>query len=128
MELTASSARSSSVEERFTGAVMQALSSVEALTGQLSSKGSSGDLDGMLLHSSDYLEAFGILAVAWQHLAMMAAAKRGLALGGDDAAFFRGKLLAGEYWITTELRRLDSLVALCLSGEDSYARARPEDF
>jgi hypothetical protein len=82
----------------------------------------------MLLHSTDYLELFGILVVAWQHLAMASAARRLLPdATGEQAAFLRGKLLAAEYWTATELPRLTTLAALCRTGEDSYARIRPDE-
>ena len=44
-----------------------------------------------------------------------------------DEAFLQGKLLAAEYWIHTEVPRLIQLAALCRSGEDSYARVRPDE-
>jgi butyryl-CoA dehydrogenase len=80
----------------------------------------------MLLHSTDYLELFGILVIAWQHLDMAAIARAHPDHATDP--FLRGKLLAAEYWIATELPRLATLVDLCRSAEDSYARAEPADF
>jgi alkylation response protein AidB-like acyl-CoA dehydrogenase len=127
-EQAAKEARASGVAERLVEAVLAALSSVEALTFELGAKGLAGDVPGMLLHSSDYLEIFSILTVSWQHLAMMAAAQRALTSEPEEPAFYRGKLLAGEYWIATELGKLEALIRLCKSAEDSYARARPEDF
>jgi alkylation response protein AidB-like acyl-CoA dehydrogenase len=107
-------------------ALARALGEVEALTMELAAHGLAGDAERMLLHSTDYLELFGILVVAWQHLAMATAARR--RLDEADAAFARGKLLGAEYFLATELPRLHMLVALCRSGEDSYARIRPDEF
>ena len=99
--------------------VVDAIAIVEDVTRTLAGKGLAGDVDGMLLHSSDYLELFGILVIAWQHLAMAAVA--------PADAFGAGKLRAAEYWIATELPRVATLAALCKCGEDSYARVRPDE-
>jgi butyryl-CoA dehydrogenase len=115
------------VEASWTEAVARALGQVESLTAQLAAKGAAGDVEGMLLHSTDYLDLFGVLVVAWQHLAMATAARRKARSDEGDAAFLRGKLLGAEHWIATELPRLEHLVAICRSGEDSYARVRPEE-
>ena len=83
----------------------------------------------MLLHASDYLDLVATVAVAWQWLDMAAAAKRGLEAGagaGDRAGFYRAKLAAAQYWIATELPRIDHLAHLCRSGEDSYATLDPD--
>lgn len=109
-------------------AVAEALGAVELLTMELGSYGLAGSVDRMLLHSSDYLELFGILVVAWQHLTMAAAARRRAPADADDASFVRGKLLGAEYFLKTELPRLHTLVALCRSGEDSYARIKTDEF
>ena len=103
------------------------MSEVEGLTLELASKGLGGNVEEMLLHSSDYLELFGILVVAWMHLCLSAAATKKTAGSSDEAAFLRGKILTAEYWLATELPRLHMLAALCRSGEDSYARIRSEE-
>jgi butyryl-CoA dehydrogenase len=100
---------------------------VARLTLLLGGRGLGGDVERMLLHSADYLELFGILCVAWQHLALAAAAQATPPSNEEDAAFRRGKLLAATYWLKTELPRLHQLAALCQSGEDSYARVRPDE-
>ncbi len=124
LEATAARARSAGVEARWIALVLAGLAEVELLPSELAAKGLAGDAAGMLLHSSDFLELFSILIVAWQHLDFGAAA---LSTTHDDAAFVRGKVLAMDYWLATELPRLESLSKLCRSGEDSYARVRPEE-
>ena len=99
--------------------VRAALATVERTTAALAARGLAGDVDAMLLHSTDYLEMFGILVIAWQHLAMHATA--------PADAFGDGKRRAAEYWIATELPRVAMLAELCASGEDSYARVRPDE-
>lgn len=120
-------ARKAGLDARWVDAVVTAFDQVAALTMELAGKGSAGDVEGMMLHSSDYLELFGILVVAWQHLAMAGAAQAKAPADAEDSAFLRGKVLAAEYWIGTEIPRLRQLVELCRSGEDSYGRIRPAE-
>jgi butyryl-CoA dehydrogenase len=98
------------------------------LTAHLAQLGLEGDAERMLRHSVDYLELVSIIVVAWQWLDMAAAAREGLAKDGSSAAFYEGKLCAAQYWFATELPRVGELAALCRSGEDSYARMKPEWF
>ncbi len=121
---SAERARRRGVPADLVDAVLGALATCESLTMHLAGKGLGGDVEGMLLHSADYLELFSIVVVAWQHLDMAAAA-----LGADPPtdAFHAGKRLAAAYWIRTEVPRVASIAELCRSGEDSYARIRPEE-
>lgn len=105
-----------------------AATALEHVTLSLLSRGGGGDVDGMLLHSVDYLDLFSTIVIGWQWLRQASAAKRGLAKGGPDAAFYEGKLCAAQYWIHTELPRVGYLAALCQSAEDSYGRMQPEWF
>ncbi|AUX45057.1 acyl-CoA dehydrogenase [Sorangium cellulosum] len=98
------------------------------LTAELAGVGLRGEVELMLRHSADYLELVSVIVVAWQWLAMAAAAREGLARGASPAGFYEGKLCAAQYWFATELPRVEALAALCRSGEDSYARMRPEWF
>ncbi len=99
---------------------------VASLTAELGARGLAGDVEGMLAHSADYLELFSILAVAWQHLRMATVAHERLAAGDERAPFLRGLLAGAQYWICTELPRVDHLADLCRSGEDSYLRLDPD--
>jgi butyryl-CoA dehydrogenase len=99
--------------------VERAIAKVEELTMALGMKGMGGDVEGMLLHSFDYLTLVSIVVVAWQHLDMATAS-------GDDARG-RGRKLAAEYWIRTEVPRAMQLADLCASGESSYARVRSDE-
>ncbi len=119
-------ARAAGIDERLIVAVTAAMTTVEALTAGLGAKGLGGDVTGMLLHSSDYLTLFGILVVAWQHLAMAAAARTARAATEADSELLAGKVISADYWISTELPRVAMLAELCRSGEDSYLRIRPE--
>jgi butyryl-CoA dehydrogenase len=84
--------------------------------------------ESTLLHSADYLDLFGTLVVGWMWLLQAAVAKERLvqATVATDAGFYEGKLCAAQYFLRTELPRLDVLAELCRSGEDSYGRVRAD--
>jgi len=124
-------AKAAGVSADWLGRLQGAVTAVGEVTMHLGSLGMAGDVEGMLRHSTDYLELLSIVVVAWQWVAQAAAAKEGLARAGvteQDRAFYEGKLAAAQYWVMTELPRVGTLGALCRSGEDSYARARAEWF
>jgi alkylation response protein AidB-like acyl-CoA dehydrogenase len=122
-------ARKAGVAARLCDAVERAAGMVAELTMELGALGLGGQVDRMMLHSADYLELFGVLVVGWSWLVQAAAAGERLAAGASDqAGFYEGKLCAAQYWISTEVPRVAELCALCRSGEDSYARMRPEWF
>jgi butyryl-CoA dehydrogenase len=122
-------AREAGVDAKLCEAVERASRLVGELTMELGAAGLGGQVERMMLHSADYLELFSVLVVAWQWLAMAAAAKGGLSRDRADlAGFYEGKLCAAQYWIATEVPRIEALAALCRSAEDSYARMKPEWF
>ncbi|AUX34725.1 MULTISPECIES: acyl-CoA dehydrogenase [Sorangium] len=121
-------ARRAGVEPAWCERLGASMALLGELTMHLAESGLRGDAERMLRHSADYLELASILVVAWQWLAMAAAAREGLARGASPAGFYEGKLCAAQYWFSTELPRAPALAALCRSGEDSYARMRPEWF
>jgi butyryl-CoA dehydrogenase len=88
------------------------------LTATLGARGAGGDLEGMLGHSADFLEALSIVVVGWvwTKLANAAASRQ------DD--FGKGLRSAAEYWQRTELTRVPALVTLCASAERSYLDLR----
>lgn len=113
----------------------ETMATVLPLTMQLASKGLQGDVEGMLLHSADYLQLLSIVVVSWQWLLQAAVAAEKLAAGTlttdmqtTERDFYEGKLCAAQYWLATELPRVPQLLALCQQGEDSYARMKPEWF
>ena len=105
-----------------------ALARTVATTGALATRGAGGDVDGMLLHSTDYLTMFSILAVGWQWLLVAAVATEARAAGRGSRELHEGLLLAAQYFLATEVPRIDALATLCESGEDSYARMKPDWF
>jgi len=123
---TAARARKAGVDAAWVDELERAVAAVGALTGELGRRGLA-DPEAMLLHATDYLDLFSTLVIAWQWLELAAAAKEGLARGGPrDVGFYRGKLAAAQYWIRTELPRIEHLARLCRDGEDSYATLDPD--
>ena len=121
-------ARAAGVDPSWCERLAAAVGLTVELTQALAGRALSGDVEGMLLHSADYLSLFSIVAVGWQWLLMAAAAAEGIAAGRGPREFYEGKRCAAQYWLTTELGRVGALVELCRSGEDSYARMRADWF
>ncbi|MBX7195130.1 MAG: acyl-CoA dehydrogenase [Sandaracinaceae bacterium] len=117
-----SAARTAGVDERACEALATALDRMLALTATLGQRGMSGDVEGMLAHSADYLEAFSIVVIGWQWLTMWTAATR-----LPESAFARGLVRAARYWTVTELPRVAVLATLAESGERSYLDATPDE-
>jgi butyryl-CoA dehydrogenase len=121
-------ARQAGVDAPLCDAVAESVELVVATTQALAARGLGGDVDGMLLHSADYLAMFSIVAVAWQWLLQAAVASEALATGRAAREMCEGKRLAAQYWIASELPRAAVHAQLCRRGEDSYARMRAEWF
>jgi butyryl-CoA dehydrogenase len=117
------SARAAKVEGAWCDAIERASRTTRDVTKELSSLGSP---EATLRHSVDYLDLFSTMIVAWMWLLQATAARLALAKPLSDTALYEGKLCAAQYFILTELPRVELLANLCRSGEDSYARARPE--
>jgi butyryl-CoA dehydrogenase len=130
IDKVASRAERAGLEAAWASSLRGAAQSLAEVTAHLGGIGMSGDVEGMLRHSADYLSAFAIVVVGWMWLWQGAAAKEALARGasGPDVAFYEGKVCACEYWLATEVPKVAALVALCRSGESSYARMRDEWF
>ncbi|MBI5067106.1 MAG: acyl-CoA dehydrogenase [Deltaproteobacteria bacterium] len=124
----AAQARQAGVDPAWPAAVERAGAALAETTMALAKKGLSGDAEGMLLHSTDYLRAACILVVSWLWLKQAAVAQAGLARDAASRPFHEGKLCAAQYFICTELPDLERLLRLCRDGEDSYGRMREEWF
>lgn len=124
---TAARARAAGVDAAWCDQVVAAGERLGSTTMALGQRGLGGDVEGMLLHSNDFLDLASIVAVAWQHLAMAASAREGLARGGPQTpAFYEGKLRSAQLWIATELPRVALLADLCVAAEGSYATVPPD--
>jgi butyryl-CoA dehydrogenase len=123
-EATIARAERAGIDRAWTQRLRSAVKSVAELTAHLGSLGMSGDVDAMMRHSTDYLTLFSVVVVSWLWLWQATIAREALARGTEDAEFYEGKVCAAEYFLSTELPRVDALIALCRSGEASYARMR----
>ncbi|HEU0031466.1 MAG TPA: acyl-CoA dehydrogenase [Kofleriaceae bacterium] len=120
-------AEAAGIDASWIAAMREANATVGEITATLGVRGLAGDVEGMLLHSADYLQLCSIWIVGWLWLAQATAANRGLQTS-PGSAFHEAKLATAQYWIRTELPRIAGLAALCRDGEDSYAKMRPEWF
>jgi butyryl-CoA dehydrogenase len=82
-----------------------------------------GDLDLTLANASVFLEAFGHVVMAWVWLEQALLAQAALpAAEGDDTAFYAGKLQAARYFFRWELPKVDAMLALLASVDDTTLR------
>jgi alkylation response protein AidB-like acyl-CoA dehydrogenase len=125
VETSVAKAREAGVEGAWCDNVATAMGEIVELTMQLGAKGMSGDLDGMLLHSANYLEAFSNLVVGWVWLEQATAAKP---KAGSGDGFYEGKLRAAQYWLTSELPKNTLLVRLAKDAESSFAQMQSDWF
>ena len=121
---TMNTARESELIDHAT-ALAGAVEDLIRTTTALGLKGMSGDADGMLRHAADYMDAFSVIAVAWQLLEQAAAATRGTR---QSAAFYDGVRRACDYWFRTELPHVSITFDRIRSGEGSFAEASPDCF
>jgi alkylation response protein AidB-like acyl-CoA dehydrogenase len=121
-------ARQAGVDAALCDRVAESVVLVVDTTQALATRGLGGDVEGMLLHSGDYLAMFCIVAVAWQWILQAAVANEALAAGRGPRELYEGKRLTAQYWIASELPRAAVHAELCRRGEDSYARMRPDWF
>lgn len=124
MTTTIGRAREAGVDAALCNALEGAVGTVGAVTMELGQRGMSGDANGMLGHSYDYLDMFATLVLGWQWLNMAAAAQSAPISGDRKAAIDT----AARYWIYTELPRINVLAELCRTNESSYIDAKPEWF
>ncbi len=130
IETAARRAEAAGVEGAWIAAVRAASGTLASVTATLGQRGLAGDVEGMLLHSTDFLSLASITVVGWLWLWQASIAKSALARGasGDDIPFYEGKLHAAQYWIATELPKTELLARLCVEAESSYASMRDAAF
>jgi butyryl-CoA dehydrogenase len=117
-------AREAGVDTGLCDSMETAVGTVGTITMELGQRGMSGDANGMLGHSYDYLDMFATLVIGWQWL-NMAAAARSAPISDDRKSAIDA---AARYWIRTEVPRIDVLAELCRTNESSYIDAKPEWF
>lgn len=112
----------------FASALSDALDHVVQATVALGIKGINGDTEGMLRHSTTYLDMMGVLLTSWQWLKMSrkALTKRAPRTVEELPSFEAGLWRAAQFWFASELPRLEHLSALCTGDDDSFGSCRPE--
>ena len=121
---TIARARKAGCDDALCTALENAVGTVGAITMELGQRGMSGDADAMLGHSWDYLDMFATLVIGWQWLNMAAVAKAAPLSDERKHAIDA----AAQYWIRTEVPRVELLASLCREHEDSYIKAEPDWF
>jgi butyryl-CoA dehydrogenase len=121
---TIARARKAGCDDTLCTALENAVGTVGAITIELGQRGMSGDADAMLGHSWDYLDMFATLVIGWQWLNMAAVAKAAPLSDERKHAIDA----AAQYWIRTEVPRVELLASLCREHEDSYIKAEPDWF
>jgi len=123
VQLDLEAAERAGIDSSAVGALRASLQQLVALTAELGQRGAMGDVEGMMAHSADYLEAFSIVTIGWQWARMWTASTR---LPIDDP-FARGLVHAARYWIATEIPRVAQLAALASGPDRSYLDARADE-
>ncbi|HUQ05838.1 MAG TPA: acyl-CoA dehydrogenase [Kofleriaceae bacterium] len=126
IKVTTARARAAGIDDAACASVERTIAAVAALTMELGGRGMRGDVDGMMAHATDYLELFSTVIIAWQWLELAAAARERAARDATWKDFAAAKDAACRYWIATELPRVEHLIALCRSAEDSYLSLDPD--
>ena len=116
---TLAEAERAGLQAELTHPLSEALQAWLQVSAALGARGASGDVEGMLRHSADYLLLTSVTVVGWVWLRQAVASPN----AGPDHA--RGLVAAARYWMATEVTRAPALAARITSGEDSYAGLDP---
>ena len=110
-------------------ALERRVAAVGATTAALVARAKSGDVDGFLANSSEYLAMVGHTVAAWMWLKQGTIAAAALEGGaGDDGDFYAGKLATMDWFFAHEVPKIDASVAILASGDTTNATMRDEYF
>jgi alkylation response protein AidB-like acyl-CoA dehydrogenase len=116
-------ARCQEVEELqpLVGAIEKARDSLGGSAMHLGGLGMQGDLAGAMLQSKNFLDQFGNVALALHSLRQARIASMKLAQGaeGQDAAFYKGKILNARFYVKQVLPMAMALGKVVTSSDDS---------
>ena len=109
-------------------AFRDALATIRHTTEALTALQREGEVNRALANATHYLDAFGHIVIAWMWLRQAAVAERALAdADGEDIDFYRGKLVACQYFFRYELPKVKERCALlntadstCLEAAESW--------
>lgn len=97
--------------QQYHGQLMAAMRDLQKVTDHLFKVAAKGDAEIFLSDANLYMEAFGILNVAWQWLRQGIAAQNALEAGaqGDERDFYQSKIHAMRFYYHYEVPRLKGL-------------------
>jgi alkylation response protein AidB-like acyl-CoA dehydrogenase len=112
------------------GKMDEALSLLKRVTDSLLGVAAKGDTERFLADATVYLEFFSLVAVGWQWLVQAAAAARALEKGaqGQEAAFYRGKLVTARFFFGYELCKTEGLAKRLTEADGLTVSAGLEAF
>jgi butyryl-CoA dehydrogenase len=106
--------------KKYAAKLGEAVMSIQKVTQHLVSYAMKGDVERFLADATLYMEAFGIVTVAWQWLLQGTVAKQALLKGGlieDDVRFYESKLHTMKFYFAYELPKIQGLVTRLLDEE-----------
>jgi alkylation response protein AidB-like acyl-CoA dehydrogenase len=111
--------------QEFVLPVMKAFGRLQQVTALVAQKGM-GDPDEAGAAASDYLRAFGLVALGyiWARIAEASLTK----LNGDDALFYKGKLATARYYMARLLPETNALFANIAAGAKPLMALEAEAF
>jgi 3-(methylsulfanyl)propanoyl-CoA dehydrogenase len=111
--------------QEFVLPVMKAFGRLQQVTALVAQKGM-GDPDEAGAAASDYLRAFGLVALGyiWARIAETSLTK----LNGDDALFYKGKLATARYYMARLLPETNALFANIAAGAKPLMALEAEAF
>jgi len=113
----------------FAVALEEALAKVSQTTQTLTAEAAKGNVDLFLANSAVYLDVFGNLVVAWIWLQQAIAAAPNIEDDSpEEAAFYRGKLQACQYFFRWELPKIRHGCRLLSSFDETCLEMREEWF
>ncbi|MEM9460465.1 MAG: acyl-CoA dehydrogenase [Myxococcota bacterium] len=120
-------ARQRGIPATWAEAMGRATESTAALVGELLARGRER-APQTLAYATDMLDLMSTLVVGAEWIELAGVAQQGLGSRPGDAAFYRGKLQAAQYWVTHELPRVDLLAARIAAGDDAFEAMSPDGF
>jgi alkylation response protein AidB-like acyl-CoA dehydrogenase len=129
LETTAGASESPATDLRgFADLLAGAMQGARETSAKLLRKAAGGEIDLALANSAVYLDMMGHIVIAWIWLKQaLVAAEKVASAGGEERAFYCGKLQACRYFFNWELpktqaqqRLLNSLDRTCLDMQDEW--------
>lgn len=113
----------------YTQALAQALEKLEHVTNHLLGIAMQENPEMFLADATLYLEFFGIVSVAWQWLLQGMVAHRKLTgpHAPEDESFYRGKMLACQYFFAYELPKIEGLMTRLMSYDGLTVNMQADD-